>query len=158
MKEIRDEAMIYILAGSDITALTLTYLVWAVCRDGAIRKMLVDELAGLTRVGGLDDAELRRLPYLSLVIDEALRLYASAPAGLPRVVPPGGATLAGYSLPGGTVVSTQAYSYHRIESIFPDPARFDPSRWKGRTKEMRDASMPWGGGSRSKFVLLVGRG
>ena len=38
MKEIRDEAMIYILAGSDTTALTLTYLVWAVCRDGAIRK------------------------------------------------------------------------------------------------------------------------
>lgn len=148
MKEIRDEAMIYILAGSDTTALTLTYLVWAVCRDAAIRARLVGELAGLP--GGFDDAELRRLPYLNQVIDEALRLYASAPAGLPRVVPPGGATLAGYTLPAGTVVSTQAYSMHRIEEIFPDPETFDPSRWDMATKDMRDASMPWGGGSRSK--------
>lgn len=154
MKELRDEAMIYILAGSDTTALTLTYLVWAVCRDAAIRKRLVDELAGLPR-GGFDDADLRRLPYLNQVIDEALRLYASAPAGLPRVVPPGGATLAGYALPGGTVVSTQAYSMHRIEAIFPDPERFDPSRWEGATKEMRDASMPWGGGSRSKSLHSI---
>lgn len=153
MKELRDEAMIYILAGSDTTALTLTYLVWAVCRDAAIRKRLVDELAGLPR--GFDDADLRRLPYLNQVIDEALRLYASAPAGLPRVVPPGGATLAGYALPGGTVVSTQAYSMHRIEAIFPDPERFDPSRWEVATKDMRDASMPWGGGSRSKSLYLT---
>ncbi|KAL2284139.1 hypothetical protein FJTKL_09121 [Diaporthe vaccinii] len=146
MKEIRDEAMIFILAGSHTTALTLAYLVWAVCRDAAIRTRLVDELAGLPR--GFDDAELRRLPYLNQVIDEALRLYASAPAGLPRVVPPGGATLAGYSLPAGTVVSMQAYSMHRIEEIFPDPETFDPSRWETATKDVRDASMPWGGGSR----------
>lgn len=153
MKEIRDEAMIYILAGSDTTALTLTYLVWAVCRNEGIRRTLVDELAGL-RGNSFDDAELRRLPYLNQVIDEALRLYASAPAGLPRVVPAGGATLAGYSFPAGTVVSTQAYSMHRIESIFPDPERFDPSRWAGATKDMRDASMAWGGGSRSKSFFV----
>lgn len=154
MKEIRDEAMIYILAGSDTTALTLTYLVWAVCRDAAIRDRLVRELAGLPGGGGggsLADAELRRLPYLNQVVDEALRLYASAPAGLPRVVPRGGATLAGHALPAGTVVSTQAYSMHRIEGVFPDPEVFDPSRWEGATKEMRDACMPWGGGSRSEY-------
>lgn len=161
MKEIRDEAMIYILAGSDTTALTLTYLVWAVCRAPAIRARLVAELAALPRGGGggglPDDADLRRLPYLNQVVDEALRLYASAPAGLPRVVPAGGATLAGYALPAGTVVSTQAYSMHRIEEVFPDPERFDPSRWEGATKVMRDASMPWGGGSRSKSSLVYRR-
>lgn len=152
MKEIRDEAMIYILAGSDTTALTLTYLVWAVCRDAAVRDRLVSELAGLPAGGGgFADAELRRLPYLNQVVDEALRLYASAPAGLPRVVPPGGATLAGHALPAGTVVSTQAYSMHRIEGVFSDPEVFDPSRWEGATKEMRDACMPWGGGSRSEY-------
>lgn len=158
MKEIRDEAMIYILAGSDTTALTLTYLVWAVCRDAAVRDRLVRELAGLPAGGGggsFADAELRRLPYLNQVVDEALRLYASAPAGLPRVVPPGGATLAGHALPGGTVVSTQAYSMHRIEGVFPDPEVFDPSRWEGATKEMRDACMPWGGGSRSEYHLFL---
>ncbi|KAI3394048.1 hypothetical protein diail_3267 [Diaporthe ilicicola] len=146
MKEIRDEAMIYILAGSDTTALTLTYLIWAVCRDPAIRTRLAGELAGLP--AGFGDGDLRRLPYLNQVIDESLRLYASAPAGLPRVVPPGGATMAGYQLPGGTVVSTQAYSMHRIADVYPDPETFDPSRWKAPTKDMKDALMPWGGGSR----------
>lgn len=153
MKEIRDEAMIYILAGSDTTALTLTYLVWAVCRDPTIRTILADELAGLP--AGFGDAELRRLPYLNQVIDESLRLYASAPAGLPRVVPPGAATLAGHRLPSGTVVSTQAYSMHRIARVYPEPETFDPSRWEAPTRDMRDAFMPWGGGSRGKFLLLL---
>ncbi|KAL1857604.1 hypothetical protein Daus18300_010244 [Diaporthe australafricana] len=72
MKEIRDEAKIYILAGSDTTALTLTYLVWAVCRDSAIRVRLAGELANLP--AGFGDAELRHLPYLNQVIDESLPL------------------------------------------------------------------------------------
>jgi hypothetical protein len=31
--------------------------------------------------------------------------------------------------------------------------RFDPSRWESPTKEMKVAMMPFGGGSRSKFLL-----
>jgi cytochrome P450 len=40
---------------------------------------------------------------------------------------------------------------HRDPIIFQDPDDFKPERWEEVTKDMKDASLPFGGGSRSKF-------
>ena len=144
--EIRDTAQVYIVAGSDTTAHTLTYLVWAVCRNVGIRDRLVREVQVLP--SDFSDRELSQLSYHGHVIDEALRLYCAAPSGLPRTVPPEGARLAGYWIPGGIAVCSQAYSLHRDPEIFPQPDVFNPSRWGDATRPMREAFMPFGGGAR----------
>ncbi|KAA8650755.1 cytochrome P450 [Aspergillus tanneri] len=146
-QETLNEARGYIVAGSDTTAVTLTYLVYAVCSDSHIRSTLVSELNGLP--DKFTDRDTRNLPYLNQVINETLRLYTAVPGPLPRVVPEEGACLAGYNIPGGVTVSTQAYSMHRDERIFPDPHKFKPERWSSPTKAMKDVSLPFGGGSRS---------
>lgn len=154
-EDIVQNARAYLVAGADTATNTLTYLIWAVCKNREIRDRLVAELtAKLPETNGFTDADVRNLPYLNGVIDEALRLYAPGPAGLPRTVPPQGANLAGYSFPGGVAVTSQAYSLHRDPSIYPDPDRFDPDRWaEGRvTKVMRDANMSWGGGARGESL------
>jgi cytochrome P450 len=120
--ELTFESQSYITAGTDTTAVTLTYLVYAVCQDRTIRDRLVMELRDVPEQ--LSHTDVKNLPYLNQVIDEALRLYGAAPGALPRVVPGGGATLAGHRLPGGTTVSTQAYSLHRDPVAFPDPERY----------------------------------
>lgn len=148
-KEILDEAQLYIVAGSDTTAITLTYLVWRVCRDPTIKNRLLEELQQLP--DDYHDRDLIRLPYLNQVINESLRLHSPVPSGLPRVVPAGGATLGGHYLPGGSIVCTQSWSLHRNTDVFPDPERFDPDRWASPTRDMKDSFMPFGGGSRSKF-------
>ena len=147
--EIRLEAGGYIAAGSDTTAITLTYLVWAVSRDAQIRKKLVAELSNVPEKP--EDADLKDLPYLNRVIHETLRLYPAVPGALPRAVPREGATLAGKRLPGGVTVSTQAYSLHRDPALFPEPEQFEPDRWAEPSKDMKAAFMPFGGGSRSEF-------
>ena len=119
--EIRLEAGGYITAGSDTTAITLTYLVYAVCRHKEVQEKLVAELAHLPE--RFADQDVRDLPYLDQVINETLRLYPAVPGALPRAVPREGANLAGYHFPGGVTVSTQAYSLHRDPSVFPDPER-----------------------------------
>ena len=43
------------------------------------------------------------------------------------------------------------YSTHHNKDVFPDPFKFDPTRWlttNGGTPEMRDAYMPFSRGSR----------
>ncbi|KAF4449388.1 hypothetical protein F53441_7367 [Fusarium austroafricanum] len=145
-EEIRAEAQAYIVAGSDTTATTLTYLIYSVCRHDDVKRRLVSELQTLT--AGFQHSDLRDLPYLNNVIYETLRLYSAAPAALPRVVPPGGASLAGHFLPENTIVSTQAWTLHRDPVMFPNPEKWDPSRWEQGSKEMHDAIMPFGGGSR----------
>lgn len=156
--EIRDEAQIYIVAGSDTTALTLTYLTWRVCKTPAIRARLVEELrraAAESSSETMDDAVLHKLPYLNMVIDEALRLYPAVPSALPRLVPREGATMGGYRLPGGVTVCTQAYSLHRNPDVFPRPEEFEPERWAVASKAMKDSFMPFGGGSRGEFGLFL---
>lgn len=120
--EIRNDAQAYIVAGSDTTAITLTYLVYSVCKDVNVREKLVAEVASLPEK--YTDRALRDLPYLNQVIDETLRLHTVVSMGLPRVVPQEGANLSGYQLPGGVAVATQAYSLHRKEDIFPEPYKW----------------------------------
>ncbi|RDW70880.1 cytochrome P450 [Aspergillus mulundensis] len=161
-REIRNDAQSFIVAGSDTTANTLTYLVWSVLRDRTIQDRLVAELDALVKTlqieegideEGLSDVHLRDLPYFNQVINEALRLYPAVPSGLPRVVPEKGSTLAGHWIPGGATVTTQLYSLHRDGEVFEDPERFDPSRWENPTKAMKDAYMPFGAGSRNGIRL-----
>jgi cytochrome P450 len=109
------------VAGSDTTAVTMTYLSYAVSNDSRVREKLVTELMSLAEP--ITDKSLRDLPYLNLVIAETLRLYTAVPLGLPRSVPPEGAKFCGYQLPADITVSTQSYSLHRDPSIFPDPNR-----------------------------------
>ncbi|CRG83025.1 putative sterigmatocystin biosynthesis P450 monooxygenase STCB [Talaromyces islandicus] len=146
--EIIQEACGYIVAGSDTTAITLTYLVWAVCKIPSIRDRLAAEVKDLP--DGFSEERVRDLPYLNQVINEALRIHSAVPSALPRRVPPEGTTLGGYYIPGGATVSTQAYTLHRDEKLFPDSESFNPSRWENPSKEMNAAFMPFGGGSRGK--------
>lgn len=118
-QEIVANAQAYIIAGSDTTAHSLTYLTWAVCRNDYIKKRLVEEVGALPN--GYQDTDLKALPYLNQVVQETLRCYAAAPSMLPRTVPPGGCEIDGYWMPGGTEVQTQAYSMHRDPMVYPDP-------------------------------------
>ncbi|GAQ42808.1 cytochrome P450 [Aspergillus niger] len=153
--EIRDDATDLIVAGSDTTANTLTYLTWAVCKTPVIRQALVAEVATLPE--RFSDKDIRKLTYLNQVIDEALRLYPAVPCALPRVAPPQGATLGGHWVPGESTVTTQLWSLHRDPIAFPEPEKFNPSRWASPTKEMKDAFMPFGVGTRNCLGLHLAR-
>ena len=113
------EAQSLIIAGSGTTAVTLTYLVWVVLQQPDLKRILEAECTKLQP--GFSDADLEHMDLLNAVINETLRLYGAAPGSLPRIVPPQGATLGGYHIPGGVTVCTQAYSIHRNPDIFPNP-------------------------------------
>ncbi|KAK2026302.1 cytochrome P450 [Colletotrichum zoysiae] len=155
---IKAEAGNLIVAGSDTTSVTLTYLVWAVLKKPNLQARLEEELTGVD--GELNDATLERLPLLNAVIDETLRLYGAAPGSLPRSVPPGGATLGGSFIPEGTVVETQAYTLHRNPDVFPDPLRFDETRFltpDSVTMQQKQLFTPWGAGTRICLGMHLAR-
>lgn len=166
---VRIEAGNLIVAGSDTTAVTLTYLVWSVLKQPQLQARLEEEVASLSE--NLTLVELEACPLLNSVIDETLRLYGAAPGALPREVPAQGTTINGYYIPGGVEVSTQAYTNHRDATVFQNPLRYVHcqlfaiprsiylTRWlrfdglrfidkSAMTTQQKAAYMPFGGGSR----------
>lgn len=116
---VRSEVANFIIAGSDTTAVALTYIVWAVVTRPELRKRLEEEVATLPSDFKDEDAE--KLPLLNRVIEEALRVYNPAAAPLQRVVPRGGADFLGIYLPEGSIVTTLNWNLHRDKKIFPNP-------------------------------------
>ena len=62
-------------------------------------------------------------------IKEGLRLSYGVIGRLPRVIPKGGAVLHGYDLPAGSKVGMSSWMMHRHPRIWPNPEKFDPTRW-----------------------------
>ena len=123
LPEISAEASNLIVAGSDTTAISLTYLLWSLHRHQHrnIKQRLLAEIAPLPIDAPL--SELSQLKYLIAVVNESLRLYGAAPGSLPRICPPGGVKVGPYFIPEGTTISVQAYTMHRDASIFEHPER-----------------------------------
>ncbi|KAK7019700.1 hypothetical protein VNI00_018000 [Paramarasmius palmivorus] len=90
---------------------------------------------------------LEKLPYLTAVIKESLRLSSGVITPMPRVVPETGAIIAGYTVPPGTVVSIGNTFVHMNPDIFPEPERFYPERWL----EDKDHSL-------DRYLVALGKG
>ncbi|GKT45156.1 pisatin demethylase [Colletotrichum spaethianum] len=70
------------------------------------------------------------MPNLQAVIKEALRVHPAVGLLTERVVPEGGASIAGRFFPGGSVVGINAWVQHRNQTLFEDDADyFRPDRW-----------------------------
>jgi cytochrome P450 len=135
---VQQEAGNLIVAGSDTTAVTLTYLIWAVLKQPQLQAELEREISELS--DELTFEELKSAPLLNSVIEETLRLYGAAPGALPRVVPGKGLDVCGHYIPPGTVVSTQAFTLHRNENIFDDAQRYDHTGLKSSTLTVQQGS------------------
>ena len=88
---------------------------------------------------------LPRLDLTARVVREALRLYPPAWA-LPRVCTRP-VTLAGRTLPPGSLVVFSPYILHRRPDLYPHPARFDPARWLTPAPDHRASYLPFGAGT-----------
>ncbi|RSL89717.1 hypothetical protein CEP52_014809 [Fusarium oligoseptatum] len=148
-------------AGSDTTGITMRAVFYYLLRDPSKMDKLLDELARESKAGrfsredGLAQwEEVRDLPYLSAVINEALRCHPAVGLTMERIVPSNGVTIAGHFLPGGTIAGCSAWVIHQDAEVFgSDAAEFRPERWIDATPEqkrrMSNCLFSFGAGART---------
>jgi cytochrome P450 len=151
--QLKDEAYSVLVAAADTTGNAMTVAAFNILYNQPIYEKLVAELETKfpDRYAELPFVELERLPYLTAVIKEGLRLSFGVVGRLPRVVPAPGATFEGHYLPPGTIVGMSSWMMHRDPDVFHDPMKFDPGRWLKSSEEFRrlDRNMvPFGRGTR----------
>ncbi|KAF3482729.1 benzoate 4-monooxygenase cytochrome P450 [Arthroderma uncinatum] len=130
MGEVYATFMVMTTAGSETTATTLSGTMnHLVAQPDILAKLTEEVRSAFMSESEMNLEALQGLQYLNAVLREGLRLCPPVPWMLPRVVPPGGDTVCGTWLPGGTTVSIQAYTLNRDPSYFHSATTFTPERW-----------------------------
>ncbi|KAI1844883.1 hypothetical protein JX265_009471 [Neoarthrinium moseri] len=153
-EELTAEALTQLIAGSDTTSNSSCALLYHVVRTPHVFPKLRAELDEVIS----DDAEVptfeqvKRLPYLEMVINETLRYHSTSGIGLPRQIPAEsqGIHLNGRFFPAGTVLSVPTYTMHHSKEIWgADADEFVPERWENLTPQQKNAFIPFSHGPRS---------
>jgi cytochrome P450 len=139
-REVWEQLMTFFMAGHDTTASTLAWAVQLVHRDPGVRDRLRAEIDGIT-----DAATLAARPYLEAVCLETLRLCPIAPYIARDLRTP--FAVGGYELPAGASLAISIIGIHRRPELYPEPERFDPDRFLGRSYAPSQF-LPFGGGAR----------
>lgn len=143
-QELRDELVTLLVAGHETTASALTWAFYWVHDLPQVQEKLRSELNSLG--GSPEPTEIARLPYLTAVCQETLRIYPVTLTTGARVLR-SSMQLAGYSFDPETVLFPCTYLLHHRTDLYPEPKQFKPERFLERQFAPYEY-MPFGGGHR----------
>ncbi|MBE9059753.1 cytochrome P450 [cf. Phormidesmis sp. LEGE 11477] len=132
-------------AGHETTSLALGWTMLLLSQHPQIAADLLDELTAVLQGEAPRIDQLDQLPLLDGVIKESLRLIPSVPFTWRYNNQP--IELGGHLLPVGTEVYCSIYATHHMPELYPQPQKFDPSRWEHIQPDTWEY-MPFHAGSR----------
>ncbi|KAF2129891.1 cytochrome P450 [Dothidotthia symphoricarpi CBS 119687] len=145
------DARLLVVAGSDTTGATLSFISYELCKNPEVQIKLRKAIDGIKpEKSFLDVEDVANCAFLDGVINEALRLHPAVPSGVQRETPPEGITLPnGTYIPGSTLVWMPIHCIQRDPRYFESPLEFMPERWTDEKPEAimdKRAFMPFGTG------------
>ncbi|KAF2691455.1 cytochrome P450 [Lentithecium fluviatile CBS 122367] len=149
--EIIVNGALFIVAGSETTAMTLSSMTnFLIAHPDKFSKLKEEVRDSFTCEEDITVERATSLEYLNACIEESLRMLPPAPIGFLRSVPPGGDTIDGQFLPGGTTVSVSTWCSGHSSTNFKKPDEFIPERWFGSAyaSDNKLASRPFSMGPR----------
>ena len=150
---IRDEVLTLILSGHETTANVMSWAFSYLSKNPQIRKALEDEAdqaSWITENRAPTYQELEDSSKVaSAVLQETMRL--APPVWVAPRIATVDCEIDGVKIPKGAHVLVSQYVTHRNPRFFPEPQKWDPTRWlddKFENSLPRGAYFPFGGGSR----------
>ena len=147
-RQLRDELVTILLAGHETTASTVSWTWYELHRHPEVGERMRAEAREVLGDGLPEYADLHRLPYTTMVIQETMRLHPPVWILPRRALEPD--RVGGYDIPAGSDVLICPYTLHRHPEFWPDPERFDPERFATdqAATQHRYAYIPFGAGPR----------
>ncbi|KAL1595502.1 hypothetical protein SLS59_008138 [Nothophoma quercina] len=156
-QELNADSRLLVVAGSDTTAATLSFIAYEFCKNPDVQAKLRKAIdAAANGKDHLDVEDVQNIPYLDGVINEALRLHPAlankfkVPSGVQRETPPEGITLPDQTyIPGNIIVWMPIHCLQRDPRYFAKPLQFMPERWTDEQPEAvidKRAFMPFSTG------------
>jgi cytochrome P450 len=150
---IRDEVLTLILSGHETTANVMSWAFSYLSKNPKVRKQLEDEADAASWIKENRTPTYQELedssPVASAILQETMRL--APPVWIAPRIATEDCTIDGIKIPKGAHVLVSQYVTHRNARFFPEPEKWDPSRWANANFEKslpRGSYFPFGGGSR----------
>lgn len=147
-QEIRDELTVFLLAGTETTAMALTYTLWALGHHVDMQERVVDEIHSLgdsiMTAAGAD-----KMGYTRQVLYEAMRMSPGAPVLARHTTEE--VVVDGHRIPSGVAIFVAVFALHYDPSLWSNPEEFDPERFgdKNYQQRARWQYLPFGAGPRA---------
>jgi cytochrome P450 len=142
--ELKDEMMTLLIAGHETTATALAWAFYWLGKLPDITEKLQRELDTLE--DPTDPIAISRLPYLTAVCQETLRLYPILMIAFPRIAKQP-IDIMGHHFEPDTILFPSIYLIHQREDIYPEPKKFKPERFLDRSFTNYEY-FPFGGSNR----------
>ncbi|MGL5074416.1 MAG: cytochrome P450, partial [Waterburya sp.] len=142
--ELKDQMMTLLVAGHETTATSLAWALYWIHKSPQVKEKLLAELNSFEDHN--DPLALARLPYLTAVCNETLRIYPVAFIAFLRCakVP---VEVMGHQFAPETMLAPTIYLTHHREDLYPEAQKFKPERFLERQYSTYEF-MPFGGGNR----------
>jgi cytochrome P450 len=147
-QEVRDQVLIFLLAGHETTSTALACTLRMLGQHPEEQRLVQAEIDDVVTDGVPSVDDLPRLVRTTMAVQEALRLYPPAYA-LGRLAETD-ACISGHRIPAGSIVLLAPWATHRRADVWPDPGRYDPRRFEPEAAAGRHryAYFPFAGGLR----------
>lgn len=141
---LHSELMTLLFAGHETIATGMAWALYWIHSQPQVLDKLLQELDPLGDAP--DPSEIVRLPYLTAVCQETLRIYPVGLITFPRVLR-SPLEIMGDSFDSGTVLTGCIYLTHQRQDIYPQPKQFNPERFLEQQFSPYEY-LPFGGGGR----------
>jgi cytochrome P450 family 110 len=141
--DVFDQLLTLVATGHETSTITIAWAFYWLHRNLDVLERLLAEIDALD--GDTEPSALARLPYLEAVVQETLRLYPIVAIATRQLRQP--FELQGHQLPPGVIVGAATSLVHYREDLYPEPERFRPERFLGKTFGPAEY-FPFGGGAR----------
>ncbi|XP_060061951.1 cytochrome P450 4A11-like isoform X3 [Erinaceus europaeus] len=148
-KDLRAEVDTFMFAGHDTTASGISWILYALASHPEHQQRCREEIQSLLGDGAsITWDHLDQMPYTTMCIKEALRLYPPVP-GIGRELSKPITFPDGRSLPKGIIVLLNFYALHHNPLVWPNPEVFDPFRFAPGSSYHSHAFLPFSAGRRN---------
>ncbi|MCW4184023.1 cytochrome P450 [Candidatus Thiodiazotropha endoloripes] len=147
-EQLVDNIIAFLVAGSDTTALALTWALYLIARSPRWAHRMRAEVERVAGDAPIGREHLSELVVVKQVLNETLRLFPTAPVTVRDTLRD--VELGGVPISAGTIIIVPFYAIHRHQSFWRDPDRFDPARFAADApdKPGRYHFLPFGAGPR----------
>jgi cytochrome P450 family 4 len=158
-EEIREEVDTFMFGGHDTTATATSFILYCLAQNKDVQDKVLEEqeqIFGGEKCPKVTYTNLQEMKYLENVIKEGLRLYSPVPLFGRQIDQD--VEYDGKIIPNGVGVIVFSHGIHMNPEYYPNPEKFDPSRFDNVEGKQPFAFIPFSAGPRNcigqKYAML----